>query len=81
MKVLDKPVHRIVHTRAFSETLVATFTPEGLLLRPKGTRTTLGPLCWGWLYLKAAELTANAKRAERKTARPAKRVRRGEALH
>jgi hypothetical protein len=58
--------------------LVVRLTQEGVYLREKGRRAWYGPLGYGWLFLRGAELAANEARAERAKRRTTpRRMKRG----
>ena len=60
---LTKAVSRLIER----DNLVVTLAPEGVYVREKGKRTLYGPLAYGRLLLKAAEVNAEAIRSERRT--------------
>jgi len=72
---LTKPVSRVVSTRDGLD-LVITLTQLGVLVREKGRRTEYGPLPYGSLRLRAAEITAQVTMSAPKV-RKRKRMVRG----
>lgn len=60
---LTKAVARLIER----DGLVVTLAPEGVYVREKGKRTQYGPLAYGRLLVKAAEVNAEAIRSERKS--------------
>lgn len=62
---LTKPVTRLDER----ENLVITLAPEGVYVREKGRRTTYGPLSYGALKLRCAQVNADAIRQQRKRRR------------
>lgn len=48
---------------------IVVMAPEGLYIREKGKRTTFGPMGYGYLYHRAAMLTADRARAEKPSRR------------
>ena len=72
MTVLTRPVTReldyLIRDRGRVRPMMATFTASGIELRAKGTRTSF-LLPWGSAYVRAAQLAAAAKAAEKKQLR------------
>lgn len=62
---LTKPVTRWDER----DDLVITLAPEGVYVREKGRRTRYGPLSYGALKLRCAQVNADAIRKERKARR------------
>lgn len=67
---LTKPVHRLDER----DNLIVTLAPDGVYVREKGKRTRFGPLSYKALYLRCAQVNAEAIRKARKNR---KRVSRG----
>jgi hypothetical protein len=72
MTILTKPVRREVVAVGLPKgkggqprALIVTIAREGVYVREKGRRTTFGPLSFGSLYLRCAEVQAYAIRRER----------------
>jgi hypothetical protein len=69
MTRLNKPVRRETFAPKWGE-LVVIMAPEGCILRMKGKRTLYGPVPWGVIMQRGAEMKA----AEIRKARAAKRA-------
>lgn len=65
MTRLTKPVTRLDER----DNLIITLAPEGVYVREKGRRTKYGPLAYGALKLRCAQVNADALRKERKQRR------------
>lgn len=68
MTHLTKPVRRETYAPKWGN-LMVTMTAAGIEIREKGKRTTYGPVSWGTIMQKGAELKA----AETRLARASKR--------
>lgn len=68
MIAIGKPVTRRVFDANHGE-LVVTMRPEGIEIRPKGTRTAYGPVTYGFVYLTGARIRAEENRRQQKANR------------
>jgi hypothetical protein len=64
MTRLNRPVRRETFSPKWGD-LIVTMTPEGCVVRLKGTRTNYGPVPWGVIMQRGAEMKAAELRATR----------------
>lgn len=57
--------------------LVASLTSEGVYMREKGRRTKYGPVGWGYIFHRGAEMAAIREREERTTRKVVRKMSRG----
>ncbi len=69
---LTKPVRRYVETRR-AGTQVMEISRSGVRFRDKGSPRWMGPISWDAIYVKCAEIEAEALRRENAELRKARR--------